>query len=75
MLKRRDRARWWVVDAVDDDSAARHRRVDDGALAALHNHSDRGTQYASEPFQGLMSDHGVSCSMSREGNVWNNAAT
>src|ERR1700678_3556263 len=28
----------------------------------------------SEPFQKLMADHGVICSMSRSGNVWDNAA-
>jgi transposase InsO family protein len=31
-------------------------------------------QYTSERFQKLMSDHGVVCSMSRSGNVWDNAA-
>ena len=31
-------------------------------------------QYTSEPFQRLMADHGVVCSMSRSGNVWDNAA-
>jgi putative transposase len=31
-------------------------------------------QYTSEPFQRLMADHGVTCSMSRSGNVWDNAA-
>ena len=30
--------------------------------------------YTSEQFQKLMSDHGVVCSMSRSGNVWDNAA-
>ena len=39
----------------------------------LH-HSDHGSQYTSEPFQRLMADHGVTCSMSRPGNVWDNAA-
>jgi len=39
----------------------------------LH-HSDRGSQYTSEQFQRLMADHGVTCSMSRSGNVWDNAA-
>jgi len=38
----------------------------------LH-HSDRGSQYTSEPFQRLLADHGVTCSMSRAGNVWDNA--
>ena len=41
---------------------------------ALLHHSDRGSQYTSEQFQKLMSDHGVVCSMSRSGNVWDNAA-
>jgi len=31
------------------------------------------TQYTAEPFQKLMADHGVTCSMSRSGNVWDNA--
>ena len=31
-------------------------------------------QYTSEQFQRLMADNGVSCSMSRSGNVWDNAA-
>jgi putative transposase len=30
--------------------------------------------YTSELFQRLMADHGVVCSMSRSGNVWDNAA-
>jgi putative transposase len=41
--------------------------------APLH-HSDRGSQYTSEQFQRLMADHGMVCSMSRSGNVWDNAA-
>ena len=31
-------------------------------------------QYTSEQFQRLMADHGITCSMSRSGNVWDNAA-
>ena len=41
---------------------------------ALLHHSDRGSQYTSEQFQRLLTDHGVICSMSRSGNVWDNAA-
>jgi len=41
---------------------------------ALLHHSDQGSQYTSEQFQRLMSDNGVICSMSRSGNVWDNAA-
>ena len=45
-----------------------------GRPRALPHHSDRGSQYSSEGFQRLMADHGVTCSMSRSGNVWDNAA-
>ena len=44
-----------------------------GKPDALLHHSDRGSQYTSEQFQRLMLDHGVTCSMSRAGNVWDNA--
>src|SRR6201986_5395751 len=37
-------------------------------------HRDQGSQYTSEQFQRLMVDNGVICSMSRSGNVWDNAA-
>jgi putative transposase len=36
-------------------------------------HSDRGSQYASELYQDLLSEHGFICSMSRKGNCWDNA--
>ena len=45
-----------------------------GKPDALLHHSDRGSQYSSEQFQRLMADNGVVCSMSRSGNVWDNAA-
>ena len=44
-----------------------------GKPDALLHHSDRGSQYTSTPFQKLMADNGVRCSMSRSGNVWDNA--
>ena len=40
----------------------------------LPHHSDRGSQYTSEQFQKLMADRRVIWSMSRSGNVWDNAA-
>jgi putative transposase len=43
-----------------------------GCPAALLHHSD--SQFTSEQFQRLMADNGVDCSMSRSGNVWDNAA-
>ena len=45
-----------------------------GRPDALLHHSDQGSQYTSEQFQRLMADHGIVCSMSRSGNVWDNAA-
>ena len=45
-----------------------------GKPDALLHHSDQGSQYTSEQFRTLMQDNGVTCSMSRSGNVWDNAA-
>src|SRR5262249_610553 len=45
-----------------------------GKPDALLHHSDRGSQYTSDQFQRLMADHGFVCSMSRSGNVSDNAA-
>lgn len=45
-----------------------------GRPKELLHHSDQVSQYTSEPFQRLMADHGITCSMSRSGNVRDNAA-
>ena len=45
-----------------------------GKPRTVLHHSDQGSQYTSEPFQRLLADQGLSCSMSRSGNVWDNAA-
>ena len=45
-----------------------------GTPDAVLHHSDRGSQYTSEPFQRLLADQGLACSMSRSGNCWDNAA-
>ena len=45
-----------------------------GKPDALLHHSDQGTQYTSQHFQELLADNGIVCSMSRSGNVWDNAA-
>jgi putative transposase len=42
-------------------------------LAVLH-HSDQGSQYTSKQFQDLLKEHGITCSMSRAGEVWDNSA-
>jgi len=44
-----------------------------GAFDTLMHHSDRGSQYSSESFQRLLRSLGVTCSMSRSGNVWDNS--
>jgi transposase InsO family protein len=40
----------------------------------LVHHSDRGSQYASGDYTDLLKENGISVSMSRKGNPWDNAA-
>jgi putative transposase len=40
-----------------------------GKLVALLHHSDQGSQYTSEHFQELLKEQGITCSMSRAGEV------
>jgi putative transposase len=56
-----------VVDALE--LAVQRRFPQEGLLA----HSDRGSQYASEHYQRLLAKHGITCSMSRRGDCWDNA--
>jgi transposase InsO family protein len=56
-----------VVDALE---MAVHRRLPGAGLLA---HSDRGSQYASDHYQSLLARHGIACSMSRQGDCWDNA--
>ena len=44
------------------------------AVGLMH-HSDRGSHYASQPFQHTLREYGMSCSMSRKGNCWDHAPT
>lgn len=46
-----------------------------GEKDRLIHHSDRGSQYASGDFQQLLDDYGITCSMSRKGNCWDNAVS
>ena len=41
--------------------------------AGLLHHSDRGSQYAATAYQQLLTTHGMTGSMSRRGNCWDNA--
>jgi putative transposase len=45
-----------------------------GRPRELLHHSDRGSQYTSEQCQRMMAAYGIVCSLSRSGNVWDNAA-
>jgi transposase InsO family protein len=56
-----------VVDAL---AMAVQRRLPGAELVA---HSDRGSQYASDHYQRLLARHGISCSMSRRADCWDNA--
>jgi len=57
-----------VVDALQ---AALGHRIP--AASGLVFHSDRGSQYASHDYRGALQAAGISCSMSRRGNCWDNA--
>jgi putative transposase len=50
--------------------ALRQRQPEPG----LTHHSDRGVQYASHDYTGLLKQHGIQISMSRRGNPYDNAA-
>jgi putative transposase len=45
-----------------------------GKPKALMHHSDQGSQYSSEEFQRLLAEQNITCSMSRRGDCWDNAA-
>ena len=59
-----------VIDALD--MAWQQRRPVEGELLF---HSDRGSQYASQDFARLLDKHGITASMSRKGNCWDNACS
>jgi putative transposase len=44
-----------------------------GPSSSVLHHSDQGSQYSSEHFQRLLDNLNITCSMSRSGNVWDNA--
>ena len=49
--------------------AVEHRRPASGVL----HHTDRGSQYAATLYRELLAGHGLTASMSRRGNCWDNA--
>jgi putative transposase len=67
----------WAMDAamtsrlaVDALEMAVRRRLPGAGLVA---HSDRGSQYASDHYRSLLGRHGITCSMSRVAQCWDNA--
>jgi transposase InsO family protein len=67
----------WAVSAVNDRhltlkalERALKRRC---PTAGLLHHSDRGSTYASEDYQDVLEAHGITCSMSRTGDCYDNA--
>jgi putative transposase len=60
-----------VVDALE---MARFQRNPDRE-AGLIFHSDRGIQYASRQFRRALEEAGITASMSRKGNCWDNACS
>ena len=56
-----------VVDALE---MAVSRRLPGEGLVA---HPDRGSRYASEHHRRILAGHGITCSMSRRANCWDNA--
>jgi transposase InsO family protein len=72
------RAIGWALDRTLEEELtlnalrmALSRRVVEPGLV---HHSDRGSQYASGDYTGLLKENGVQISMSRKGNPWDNAA-
>lgn len=51
------------------EMAVSHRSPDSNTVL----HSDRGVQYRGNEYQAALSQYGLRCSMSRQGNCWDNA--
>jgi len=68
---RPDMQRDLVIDALEMAWFKRNP----GKEAGLIFHSDRGSQYASDDFSAVLRDHGITPSMSRKGNCWDNACS
>ncbi|WP_339613453.1 integrase core domain-containing protein [uncultured Rubinisphaera sp.] len=60
-----------VVNALR--MAVNQEAVSNADLKELTLHSDRGSQYAREACQQVLTSMGITCSMSRKGNCWDNA--
>lgn len=67
----------WALDRTMEDEltlAALQMALDQRKPApGFVHHSDRGSQYASNDYTGLLKKHGANISMSRKANPWDNA--
>jgi transposase InsO family protein len=65
---------WALRDSLDVElvTAALHVALATRPQPQLH-HSDRGSQYASHRYRALLAARGITVSMSRVGNCWDNA--
>jgi putative transposase len=68
---RPDMQRNLVIDALEMAWFQRNP----GKKVGLIFHSDRGSQYASDDFSEVLKEHGITPSMSRKGNCWDNACS
>ena len=68
---RADMTRDIVIDALRMAWFKRHP----SKHAGLIFHSDRGSQYASKDFRDVLAEYGITSSMSRRGNCWDNACS
>jgi len=68
---RADMTRDIVIDALRMAWFKRHP----SKQAGLIFHSDRGSQYASQDFRDVLKEYGITASMSRRGNCWDNACS
>ena len=68
----------WALEGTLSDrltvAALRMALTQRRVLPGLVHHSDRGVQYASTDYTGLLREHGIQISMSRKANPWDNAA-
>jgi len=67
---------WAMRETLELDLALAALRMALGARCpapGLLHHSDRGVQYASGEFRALLAAHGITQSMSRKGDCWDNA--
>ncbi len=69
------------LEPARHDAGDRHRCAAHGLVRATRTrrvgifHSDRGSQYASQEFRDALKEYGITASMSRRGDCWDNACS